>query len=79
MALRNISDADPLRHNDDECHHQIIILFKVVNDAVAPCCGLVVYATLDIIIDFSRTLEPFKKIFPYRGKKDVLVGVLIFL
>ena len=33
MALRNISDADPLRHNDDECRHQIVILFKVVNDA----------------------------------------------
>ena len=26
MALRNIYDADPLRHNDDKCRHQIIIL-----------------------------------------------------
>ena len=26
MALRNIYDADPLRHNDDEYRHQIIIL-----------------------------------------------------
>ena len=33
MALRNISDADPLCHNDYECHHQIVILFKAVNDA----------------------------------------------
>ena len=27
MALRNIYDADPLRHNDDEYCHQIVILF----------------------------------------------------
>ena len=27
MALRNISDADPLHHNYDECRHQIVILF----------------------------------------------------
>ena len=33
MALQNISDADQLRHNDDECRHQIVILFKVINDA----------------------------------------------
>ena len=33
LGARNISDADPLRHNDDECRHQIVILFKVVNDA----------------------------------------------
>ena len=33
MALRNISDTDQLRHNDDECRHQIVILFKVINDA----------------------------------------------
>ena len=26
MALRNIYDADPLRHNDDEYRHQIILL-----------------------------------------------------
>ena len=26
MALRNIYDADPLRHNDDEYRHQIVIL-----------------------------------------------------
>ena len=25
MALLNINDADPLRHNDDECRHQIVI------------------------------------------------------
>ena len=36
MALRNIYDADPLRHNDDEYRHPIVILVKVVNDA-APC------------------------------------------
>ena len=28
MALRNISEADLLRYNDDECRHQIIILLK---------------------------------------------------
>ena len=37
MALRNIYDADPLRHNDDEYHDQIVILVYVINDA-APCC-----------------------------------------
>ena len=26
MALRNIYDADPLCHNDDEYRHQIVIL-----------------------------------------------------
>ena len=36
MALRNISDADPLHHNDNKCRHQFVILFKVINDA-APC------------------------------------------
>ena len=30
-ALRNITDGNP---NDDECRHQIVILFKAVNDAV---------------------------------------------
>ena len=25
MALLNIYDADPLRHNDDECRHHIVI------------------------------------------------------
>ena len=25
IALLNIYDADPLRHNDDECCHQIVI------------------------------------------------------
>ena len=38
MALRNIYDADPLRHNDDEYRHQIVILVEVVNDS-APCTG----------------------------------------
>ena len=32
-ALRNINDVNPLRQNDDECRHQVIILVKVVNDA----------------------------------------------
>ena len=32
VGLRNISDAEPLCHYDDECHYQIVILFKVVND-----------------------------------------------
>ena len=27
MALRNISDTDPLCHNDYQCRHQIFILF----------------------------------------------------
>ena len=26
MALRNIYEADPLRHNDDEYRHPIVIL-----------------------------------------------------
>ena len=26
MALKNIYDADLLRHNDDKSHHQIVIL-----------------------------------------------------
>ena len=33
MALRNIYDADPLRHNDDEYRHQIVTLVQVINDA----------------------------------------------
>ena len=28
MVLRNISDADLLGYNDDECRHQIVILLK---------------------------------------------------
>ena len=27
MALRNIYDGDLLRHNDDKCRRQIVILF----------------------------------------------------
>ena len=30
MALPNINNANPLRHNDDLCCHQIIILLDVV-------------------------------------------------
>ena len=26
MVLRNINDADPLRHNDNKYRHQIVIL-----------------------------------------------------
>ena len=33
MALPNINNGNPLRHNDDLCRHQIVILLKVVNDA----------------------------------------------
>ena len=36
MALPNINNGNPLRHNDDLCRHQIVILLEVVNDA-APC------------------------------------------
>ena len=32
-TLWNITDGNPLCQNDDKCHHQIIILVKVVNDA----------------------------------------------
>ena len=32
-ALRNITDGNPLHQNDNECHHQLDILVKVVNDA----------------------------------------------
>ena len=33
MALPNIINGIPVRHNDDLCCHQIIILLEVVNDA----------------------------------------------
>ena len=36
MALPNINNGNPLRHNEDLCRHPIIILLEVVNDA-APC------------------------------------------
>ena len=36
-VLWNITDNNLLGQNDDECHHQIIILVKVVNDT-APWC-----------------------------------------
>ena len=42
MGLQNISDANLLHHNDDECPHQIVILFSVVNDA-APWPGYECY------------------------------------
>ena len=32
-ALRNITDDNPLGHNDAECRHQIVILVEVINDA----------------------------------------------
>ena len=36
LALRNITDNNPLCNNDAKCRHQIVILLKVVNDAT-PC------------------------------------------
>ena len=33
MALLNINNGNLLRHNDNLCHHQIVILLEVVNDA----------------------------------------------
>ena len=33
MALPNINNGNPLRHNDDLCRHPIVILLEVVNDA----------------------------------------------
>ena len=36
MALPNINNGNPLRHNDYLCCHQMVILLEVVNDA-APC------------------------------------------
>ena len=33
MALPNINIGNPLRHNDDLCCHQIVILLEVINDA----------------------------------------------
>ena len=33
MALPNINNGNPLRHYDDLCRHQIVILLEVVNDA----------------------------------------------
>ena len=38
-VLRNITDVNPLCHNDNECCLKIVMLVKVVNDA-APCCTL---------------------------------------
>ena len=32
-CLMNVDDTNPLRQNDDEYHHQIVIIGKVVNDA----------------------------------------------
>ena len=32
-ALLNINNDNPLRHNEDLCRHQIVILLEVVNDA----------------------------------------------
>ena len=36
QELPNTTDDNLLRQNYDECHHQIAILVKVINDA-APC------------------------------------------
>ena len=36
-VLWNITDNNLLGQNDEQCHHQIIILVKVVNDA-SPWC-----------------------------------------
>ena len=33
MALPNINNGNPLRHYDDLCCHQIVILLEVVNGA----------------------------------------------
>ena len=33
MALPNINNGNPLRHSDDLCRRQIVILLEVVNDA----------------------------------------------
>ena len=38
MALPYINNGNLLRHNDDLCHHQIVILLQVINDA-APWIG----------------------------------------
>ena len=35
MALPNINNGNPLRHNDDLYHHQIVILLEVVNDLLS--------------------------------------------
>ena len=32
-ALQNITDGNPLRHNDDQRCHQIVIFIKMVSDA----------------------------------------------
>ena len=37
MALPSINNGNPLRHNDNLCRHQIVILLEVVIDA-APWC-----------------------------------------
>ena len=35
--LRNITDANPLLQKNEECHHQIVILDKIVNDTASLC------------------------------------------
>ena len=45
MALPNINNGNPLRHNDDLCRHPIVILLEVVND-VAPWLTLLTLANL---------------------------------
>ena len=34
----NINDVNPLHQNDDKCHHQIVIIAQVVNDAAPWSC-----------------------------------------
>ena len=53
MTLLNINNGNPLRHNDDLCRHQIIILLEVVNDA-ALCWWL---STIIGIIHWSKIIE----------------------
>ena len=50
-ALRNITDSNQLRQNDEECFHQIVILVKIINDA-AP--WLVCHLSRDLKVSGSN-------------------------
>ena len=47
------NDDNPLRHNDAECRHQIVILLKVITD-VAPCSVLKVKRNISKTLKLSK-------------------------
>ena len=59
-ALHNMNDINPLYHNDEVWHCQIIILVKVVNDT-APCHRAILlgclYDSMSMIDNRRQTIE----------------------